>query len=200
MKLFALSARLVLLCVMITAWVSGMQTLVGAPPSTVAVTNTLPAIDTVSGALPATKDQYWAWAIAAVTPVITWAFGKIPMLPRPVLPVLTPFIGMFLGFILQKLDAAHLHWYSAAGAGTIAVFLRETTNQLVTKQLKPREESKTAAKPVDGAVAVHAATATAVQAADSRLTNRELEERALSGGAWKELPLNKPPPEPDKKA
>lgn len=144
-------------------------------------TNALPSVDTTTGAFPGTRDQFWAYAIAAITPVITWAFGKIPQLPRPVLPVLTPFIGMLLGFILKKADAANLHWYSAAGAGTIAVFLREVTNQLVTKQLKPREDSKTAAKPVDGAVVVHAATITPMQASDAKLPPDTLADRSAQG-------------------
>lgn len=158
------------------AWVS-----YGAPTNSPPSTNAAPGIDTISGAFPATKEQFWTYGIAAITPVIVWAFGKIPMLPRPILPVLTPFVGMLLGFILQKLNAAHLHWYSAAGAGTIAVFLREATNQLVTKQLKPREDSKTAAKPIDGAVVVHAATVTPIQAADAKLPPDKLADRSSQG-------------------
>ena len=186
MKSFYLrTAALVLLCEL--AWVSKAQILSNSPS---------PQIDPVNGPLPMSKDQFWAWGIAAVTPVITWLFGKIPQLPRPVLPVLTPFIGMVLGFILKKAEAAHLSWYSAAAAGSMAVFIRESVNQLVTKQLKPREESKTEAKPVDGAVAVHAATVTPMQVADAKIPSKELESRSVSGGPYaggetSEKPANK---------
>lgn len=125
-----------------------------------AETNTLPppapppATDYAKADLPTSNEALWTWGIGAVTPVIVWLFGKIPQLPRPVLPVLTPFIGLAIGWTLKKLGGLQLEPYQMAAAGSLGVFIRECTNQLVTKQFRPLEESKTAAKPIDKAVAV----------------------------------------------
>jgi len=103
--------------------------------------------------IPQSTDQLFALLIPIVTTGIVFLFGKIPQLPRPFLPVLTPFVGILVGLVMNSLTSLHLGPAQMAFAGTVAVFLRETTNQLVTKQLKPLEESKTDTKPVDGAVA-----------------------------------------------
>jgi hypothetical protein len=123
-----------------------------------------PAFDPKVADLPVTRDQFWMYGIALITPVIVWAFGKIPTLPRPVLPLLAPLTGLLIGFALQKLGALHLTWWDGAKAGTVAVFIRESVNQLVTKQLFPLEGSKTSANPTDTAVAVPANTVTEEQA------------------------------------
>lgn len=117
------------------------------------VTNDV-ALDPSKTPFPNTKEEFWVWAISLVTPAIVWLFGKIPQLPRPILPMLTPAIGIALGLGLRQLANLHLNWVDMAQAGTVAVFIRETVNQLVTKQMKPLEESKTNTKPVDGAVTV----------------------------------------------
>lgn len=116
-------------------------------------TNALPpGFDPATANFPSTKTEFWTWGISIITPVIVWGFGKIPKLPRPVLPILTPIIGVLLGLALRKLGALNVSWVDMAQAGAVAVFIRESVNQLVTKQLKPGEDSKTDAKPVDGAV------------------------------------------------
>lgn len=116
--------------------------------------NETPPIDFGHAALPTSKEDMWKWGIGIITPVIIWAFSKIPNIPRPLLPVLTPFVGLLLGVVLKYLASLHLNWMDMAQAGALGVFIRETVNQLVTKQLTPLEASKTAAKPVDGAIAV----------------------------------------------
>lgn len=118
------------------------------------VTNAAPAFDPATAPLPSGKTEFWTWAISIITPLIVYGFGKIPQLPRPILPILTPVIGVLLGLIMKKLGALNLSWVDMAQAGAVAVFIRESVNQLITKQMKPLEDSKTNAKPVDGAVAV----------------------------------------------
>lgn len=115
-------------------------------------TNTAPAFDPGTANLPGTKEEFWTWGISLVTPVIIWLVGKIDKVPRPILPLLTPLVGIVLGLALKHLAALKLGWVDMAQAGTVAVFIRESVNQVITKQLKPGEASKTEAKPVDGAV------------------------------------------------
>lgn len=119
-------------------------------------TNNLSAFDPGTADFPRTKEQFWTWGISLITPIIIYGFGKIPQLPRPVLPLLTPLVGLLLGVALQKLAALNLTWMDMAQAGTVAVFIRESVNQLVTKQLRPLEGSKTKSQPVDDGITVKA--------------------------------------------
>jgi hypothetical protein len=105
--------------------------------------------------LPKTLEEFWFYGIALITPLVVFGFGKIPQLPRPVLPMLGPLVGIILGFVLEKAGAMNIPWWHGGLAGAFATTLREMVNQLVTKQLKPLELSKTRAKPVDHAVAVN---------------------------------------------
>lgn len=100
--------------------------------------------------LPKSKSQYWTLAISAITPMIVYLFGKIPQLPRPILPVITPFVGVGLGLLLDKMTSLNFTWWDSAQAGALAVFIRESINQAIIKQMKPGEGSKTKAQPVDG--------------------------------------------------
>lgn len=117
-------------------------------------TNALAPFNPVVGSFPDSKTEFWKWAISITTPLVIWLFGKIPQLPRPVLPFLTPFVGIALGFGLQKLGQLNMGWVDMGQAGMVAVAIREGFNQAITKQLRPLEDSKTNTKPVDGAVAV----------------------------------------------
>ena len=97
------------------------------------VTNAVPE---APGELPKNLGQYWDFAIAAVTPLcVTGIYRLVPMLPKWVLPTLTPFIGIGLGLLLNWLTTANLGWVDMARAGALAVFIREVTNQAVTKRL-----------------------------------------------------------------
>jgi hypothetical protein len=121
-----------------------------------AQTNSVP--DLPAG-IPRTNEEIWTWVVSFATVFIVYLFGKIPQLPRPMLPLMTPLIGILLGLGLRQLEALHLSWVDMGQVGALAVFLREAWNQTVTKQLQPREESKTIASPMDGAVAVQDTTA-----------------------------------------
>ena len=125
-----------------------------APLMAQTVTNNPPPFDPGTAPLPKSKAELWTWGISIITPMIVYLFGKIPQLPRPVLPILTPVIGIILGLTLDKLTSLNLTWWDAAQAGAVAVFIRESVNQLVTKQMFPREGSKTSTAPVDAAMAV----------------------------------------------
>lgn len=115
-----------------------------------ATNNPLAPFDPVVGSFPNTKAEFWKWGISVITPCIVFFLGKVPALPRPVLPVITPLLGIALGLILRKLGQLNLGWVDMAQAGAVAVFLRESVNQLVTKQLKSPANSETSAKPVAG--------------------------------------------------
>lgn len=116
-------------------------------------------VDLSSAPLPMTKEDYWRFAIAAISPVIVWLCSKIPALPRPALPIIAPVVGVGLGALLRWVGGLHLAWWDAGLAGAAAVGVREIINQAITKQISPLEGSKTDAAPVDGAVAVTPAQA-----------------------------------------
>lgn len=92
--------------------------------------------------LPDSKVDFWKWGIAAITPFIIYGISRIPKLPKPVLPTITPIVGILLGLGLKQLDAANLSWVDMGEAGALAVFIREVTNQWVTKQLKTVEDQR----------------------------------------------------------
>lgn len=82
------------------------------------------------------KDAAWSYVISAISPIVVWLFTKvIPKLPKPVLPAITPLIGITVGLGLNALAGTNLGWIDMAKAGAMAVFIRETINQLVTKQI-----------------------------------------------------------------
>ncbi len=142
------------------------QQTINFPPITngiVQITNNLAPFNPVVGSFPDTKTEFWKWGISFATPLVVWLFGRIPALPRPVLPFLTPFIGIVFGLGLRKLGQLNLGWVDMGQAGLVAVALREGFNQAITKQLKPLEDSKTNTKPVDGAIAVAETTNTPSQ-------------------------------------
>jgi MFS superfamily sulfate permease-like transporter len=99
-----------------------------------AQTNMVP----VTAPLPQTVSQYWDLIIAAVTPlIVTGVWKLVPKIPKWVLPVSTPVIGILLGLAMNKLASANLGWVDMAKAGALAVFVREVINQAVTQQLQP---------------------------------------------------------------
>lgn len=114
-------------------------------PLVAQVTNTAPVLG--SDPLPETKETLWMLVIAIITPGIVWAIAKIPNIPKPFLPSITPFIGFLLGLALNALAKADLPWYSAVQAGALAVFVREAINQWVTAKIKEPEKPY----PVTGA-------------------------------------------------
>lgn len=112
-------------------------------------------VDPTTAPLPQTKEEFAIYLIPIVTAGIVWLIGKIPGLPRPVLPIIAPLFGLGFGWALTKLQL--LPWWTpglTAIAGMAGVGWRELINQNVTKWFKPREFSKTATTPIDAAVVV----------------------------------------------
>jgi hypothetical protein len=104
--------------------------------TSMAQTNTVPSSPTSLTDFPTSKDALWSYAISFVSPFLVWLLAKfVPMVPRQFLPAITPFVGLGLGFALNAVAGANLGWIDMAKAGALAVFIRETTNQLITKQL-----------------------------------------------------------------
>ena len=80
--------------------------------------------------LPQTKSDFWTLAISGVTPLIMAAIYKwMPKVPKLLIPVATPFVGMGLGLAMNYLAKANLSWVDMAQAGALAVFIREVVNQ-----------------------------------------------------------------------
>lgn len=85
--------------------------------------------------------QYWDVAIASLTPLIVTGIAKVaPKLPKFLLPLVTPLIGIALGLGLNWLTKINLSWVDMAKAGALAVFIREVVNQTVTKQLTSKSQ------------------------------------------------------------
>ncbi len=83
-----------------------------------------------------TVSDYWDLAIALTSPVVVWALSRFkPNIPKAVLPAVTPLIGVLLGYLINWIGQQNLSWFEAAKAGAMAVFVRETVNQWVTKRL-----------------------------------------------------------------
>lgn len=113
-------------------WFCGLVVL--AAGAVFAQTNTVP----LPAPLPQTVSQYWDLVIAAVTPlIVTGVWKAVPKIPKWVLPVSTPVIGILLGLAMNSLAKANLGWVDMAKAGALAVFIREVVNQAITKQLMP---------------------------------------------------------------
>jgi len=108
----------------------------------VAQTNTPP----VGGELPTDRGGYWDLAIAGISPmIVTLVWKVVPRIPTWVLPTITPFVGIGLGFALNKLAGANLEWFDMAKAGALAVFVREVVNKAITKRISGEAEEGKAA-------------------------------------------------------
>ena len=102
----------------------------------------LPAIAQVTNAPPAgttgtaVSVDIWDIGIGIVAPILIFGLTKIaPKIPKPLLPTITPLVGVGLGFLVNWLAGQNLSWFEAAKAGTMAVFFRELVNQWVTKKM-----------------------------------------------------------------
>lgn len=95
---------------------------------------------------PRGKEAIWLSLIPPITFTITWLFGKIPPLPKEVLPWITPLIGVAVGSGLDWASSANWPWWSSAGAGTIAVAMYEAAKGIThagTKNALTPTEKKT---------------------------------------------------------
>jgi hypothetical protein len=98
-----------------------MFVLIAASVLTGAQTNLPPAVP----AFPHGKEASWMALIPPITFTITWLFGKIPALPKVILPWITPLVGLGIGTALEWSSGQNWPWWSSAGAGTIAVAMYE---------------------------------------------------------------------------
>lgn len=94
-----------------------------AVASTLAQTNVAPVIP--ASPFPQGKEAIWLALIPPATFGITWIVGKIPPLPKELLPWITPLVGIGLGAITKWATDSHWPWWSSAGAGAISVALYE---------------------------------------------------------------------------
>lgn len=92
------------------------------------VTNTPPAGTPLN--LPVGRDAIWFALIAPITFTITWLFGKIPPLPKEILPWITPLVGIAIGALMEWATKSNWPWWSSAGAGAIATTIYEAAKGL----------------------------------------------------------------------
>jgi hypothetical protein len=88
-------------------------------------TNTPPVIPPPSNPFPVGKDAAWFAFIPLVTFGITWIMGKVKSLPKNILPLLTPIIGVAIGAVIEWATKSNFPWWSEAGAGAISVAIYE---------------------------------------------------------------------------
>jgi len=91
-------------------------------------TNAPPMYDPVL--FPHGNDAIWAALIPPITFGITWAIGKIPPLPKDILPWLTPVAGILIGLVMDWVNKVNIGWISSGALGTIAVFAYEAIRGL----------------------------------------------------------------------
>lgn len=108
-----------------------------ACPAALAATNSTGNVETnfPTVSLPTKPSEYWTLIISVITPGIVYCIGKVRSVPRPLLPIMTPVIGIVLGLALNYASKFNLSWFDMAQAGALAVFIREAVNQAITKQL-----------------------------------------------------------------
>lgn len=100
------------------------------------------------GDIPVTRSQLWMFAIASVTPLIIHGIKTVvPRIPKPMLPISTPIVGVLLGLLVNWLAGKQLAWLDMTSAGAMAVFVREAWNQNVTRALVRAHEIPTAPPP-----------------------------------------------------
>jgi len=81
------------------------------------------------------KEMMWQYIIAIVTPFIVGGIKKIvPAIPKVLLPVSTPFVGLGVGFLLNAIAGANMDAMTMAKMGGLAVLIRETWNQALKAQ------------------------------------------------------------------
>lgn len=86
-------------------------------------------------------------AISLTTPVVVWLLAKLLTDPKTdklrihpgVLPVITPVVGLGIGYVMNKLGT-HLSAGDMAQAGAVAVCVRESVNQWVTKRMQKSKD------------------------------------------------------------
>jgi len=105
-----------------------------------AQTNGVVVVPDVPAPLPSNSAGYWELAIAGITPLlVTGIWWLVPKIPKLALPLITPAIGIGLGLLVNWLTTANLGWVDMAKAGALAVFIREVTNQAITKRMSAPE-------------------------------------------------------------
>jgi len=83
------------------------------------------------------NEGMWQYIIAIVTPFIVGGIKMIaPKIPKVLLPVSTPFVGLAVGFALNALAGANLDALTMAKMGGLAVLIRETWSQTL-KSIPP---------------------------------------------------------------
>lgn len=90
----------------------------------------------------------WDLVIGVICPVLIWGLTKVaPKIPKPLLPAITPAVGVGLGLLINWMAGQNLTWFESAKAGAMAVFVREMVNQWVTKRTVELEATPPATPP-----------------------------------------------------
>jgi hypothetical protein len=104
--------------------------------SVMAQTNNTPGAGIDPSKFP-TGDAAWLALIPPLTAFITWALGKIPPLPKGILPWITPLLGIGIGYAIKAINGAQLSPALTAGAGAVAVFIYEAAKSSLVDKANP---------------------------------------------------------------
>jgi hypothetical protein len=105
--------------------------------SVMAQTNTTPTVPGLDPSKFPTGDAAWLALIPPLTAFITWVLGKIPPLPKGILPWITPLLGIGIGYAIKAINGAELSPALTAGAGSVAVFIYEATKGALVDKANP---------------------------------------------------------------
>jgi hypothetical protein len=114
-----------------------LLSLFGLMGAAMAQTNTTPTVPGIDPSLFPTGDAAWLALIPPLTAFITWLLGKIPPLPKGILPWITPLLGIGIGYALNYINGAQLSPALTAGAGAVAVFLYEAAKSSLVDKANP---------------------------------------------------------------
>lgn len=106
-------------------------------------TNQLAPFVPAEGAVPATKEEFWRFAISIITLGLLQIAKKIPRLPNWLLPIFAPFVGMALGFGLRALGQLNLGWVDMGLMGGLATWIHQLAIQVAQRDTDPTSQPKT---------------------------------------------------------
>jgi hypothetical protein len=118
--------------------------------SAMAQTNTTPTVPGIDPSQFPTGDAAWLALIPPLTAFITWLLGKIPPLPKGILPWITPLLGIGIGYALNYINGAQLSPALTAGAGAVAVFIYEAAKSSLVDKANPDASVLTPTAKVPG--------------------------------------------------
>ena len=130
-------------CVALTAFLDHSLAQETNALTNVVTTNTLPTGvgNLPNDTVPTSKEDFWRYGIAFLEVVVVFGIRRaVPKLPGIAIVLITPLLGMALGYGLKALTDANLGWVDTSMAGGFAVWVNQVWRQATegkTKETPP---------------------------------------------------------------